>query len=168
MIKVKEKIVIPVPPSEVFSFLCDPARMAELSNHWERDEVTDLPGGLHRTRSQRTTKEGVVVNREGEGIERIPNTRVVTRIRVEPFRGGRAEILTTRTLAPVNDGTLLITKKELRVRPWYRSRFASRSEYHAAQRALHASLQRLRTAIVSASDDQAASVVFEDREDGET
>ena len=72
MIKVKEKIVIPVPPSEVFSFLCDPARMAELSNHWERDEVTDLPGGLHRTRSQRTTKEGVVVNERAKESSGFP------------------------------------------------------------------------------------------------
>ena len=78
---VEARIDIPAPPSEVFAFLCDPVRMAKMSPGSQLDEVTDLPGGLHRTRLHRTRSDGVVVHVESEGIERVLDTRTVVRTR---------------------------------------------------------------------------------------
>ncbi len=154
MIKVKAKVRIPAPPSEVFSFLCDPYRMALTNVSYKLDEVTDLPGGMRGTRLKSTRPDGVVMNVESETIEGIPDSKVVIRSRISPYRGGHMEMLVTRTLDPVPEGTLLTSIRECRVRPWYMGHIASAREYVAMRSELQRGVYRIRDTIVRTSGQQ--------------
>ena len=86
---------------------------------------------MHGTRLKSTRPDGVVMYQESETIEWIPDSKVVIRSRISPYRGGHMEMLVTRTLDPVPEGTLLTSIRECRVRPWYMGHIASAREYVA-------------------------------------
>ena len=156
MIKIKKKATLPVPPDEVFAFLCDPDRMRSLSRY-EIDDVSDLPNGLHRTTSHRTRRDGVVMHRVSEGIEMVPNSRVVVRAYSEPFGNGRLEVLLTRELTPAGKGTLITSEIEARVRPGYVGRFTPR-RYGGFKQGTDVGHQRLLAAIIESFVSRTAQV----------
>lgn len=169
MIKIKKKATLPVPPSEVFAFLCDPDRMRRLSSRWEVDEVVELPGGLHRTRAHLTRRDGVVLHHVGEGIEKVPDTRVVVRSLFELAGDVRLERLATHTLAPTGDGTLMKSRFEFRVQPGHISRLDTPRHYRALKKGTAVNYQRLIAAIADSCGGQTAPVNAEpEKDDGST
>jgi len=176
VLRVTGQIVIPAPASEVFALLCDPYRMIKLNPGWVIDKVTDLPGGLHRTRLHTRRPDGVLEYRETEDLERVSDTRTVVRDRLKRPRGGDGKLVTTfimlntYTLTRVAEGTLVTSTVEDRFLPWYRDWFMPRSlrdeTVSSLNRGNNRVLEQLRDAIVSAPDHQPVSPTGTDSPSG--
>ena len=159
--KVKQTLTIAAPPRMVFAFLCDPESMHTLRGaRWVDDEVTELPGGLHRTRSHRTV-DGRTLRVESEGLERVPYSKVVLRTRrehagLEPF-----DALITYSLAPVGEGTRLSRRIESRGPDIYPvGPIAHYKALRVRKRNVYGGLERLKVAIESAAGQEAPGTTY--------
>jgi hypothetical protein len=146
--------VVPARPADVYALLLDPGRMAALGGHRVEILAVEEQGGRRVTRTRTRLPSGATVESQNIVVERVPDRRVVVEGEIVPFglaptrraRFGRARTRLVRTLEPHPDGTSVVVRMEVHVRPLpLRAWFAvvKRDQW---RRGVTADLARLRAA----------------------
>lgn len=144
--------VVPAPPDEVYALICDPAQRANLSLHpVELVSEEELPNGLRAAHLRMRLPKGGTVDTHTT-VELVANERIVFRTTVSPIsfirspllRSGVAETKSTITLEPHRDGTLLVSEREMQLRPLALRLFITLFKRKAVQRQGEAALDRIR------------------------
>jgi uncharacterized protein YndB with AHSA1/START domain len=153
LIKSHSSRVVPAPPDEVYALIRDPAQRANLSLHpVELVSEEELPNGLRAAHLRMRLPKGGTVDTHTTTVELIANERIVFRTTVSPIsfirspllRSGVAETKSTITLEPHRDGTLLVSEREMQLKPLALRLFLTLFKRTAVQRQGDAALDRIR------------------------